>query len=163
MKSKQWVFALVPVKSEPKENFTCLNINPCYMATKLAFTLSLFILYSCGLKTGNKTVNLLQGTYKGQFIRSSPLARYAPSNVTLTFTGNKFYGESDKTNYPAICSGTFKLTGNEIVFTNECIWTADFDWTYILKDKFTIHIDGDKLEMTKSIGDNTDHYALTLQ
>lgn len=121
------------------------------------------LFYSCSPRNINNTEVLLQGTYKGVFTRSSPLARYAPSNVTITFTDNKFTGDSDKPNYPAICNGTFKVTGSEVEFLNECMWTADFDWSYILKDKFTLRTDGDKMELIKTVGDNTDHYTLTLQ
>lgn len=134
------------------------------------FTLYATILlapFSCGHKNINKSADsndgLPPGTYKGVFTRSSPLAKYASSNVTLTFMENKFSGESDQKNYPAICNGTFKVIGSEIEFTNECIWTADFDWTYILKDKFKLRRDGDKIEMIKSEDGHTDQYTLTLQ
>ena len=104
-----------------------------------------------------------EGTYKGHFIRSSPLAKYASSNVTITIKGNTFYGESDKLNYPAICRGTFKVMGNTIELENECLWTADFDWSYILKGEFEFTMTDGKLEMKRSHDDNTDHYSLQLQ
>ena len=66
-------------------------------------------------------------------------------------------------NYPSICNGTFKVSGNSIEFINECMWTADFDWSYILKEKYEFSLIGNRLEMTKTSGDNTDHYTLTLQ
>ncbi|MBA4055857.1 MAG: hypothetical protein C0490_14170 [Marivirga sp.] len=135
----------------------CRNI----VSITLYMAIFLCMSFSCGQKNMNKTEGFPQGRYKGVFTRSSPLAKYASSHVTLTFTENKFSGESDQRNYPAICNGTYRVTGSEIEFTNECMWTADFDWTYILKDKFYLRIDGDKMELTKSEGDHTDQYTLT--
>lgn len=129
----------------------------------IALAIGVLMLFSCSHKKVNKTYGIPAGTYSGQFIRSSPLARYAPSNVTITFVGNSFSGVSDKINYPAICNGTFNISGKTIEFENECIWTADFDWSYILKEKFEFNMVGGKLEMTKVSGVNTDHYTLVLQ
>ncbi len=133
------------------------------MNAKIFLIAMLLAFVSCEYKNTNKTNTAPQGTYKGQFIRSSPLARYAPSDVTITFAGNTFTGESEKPNYPAIGKGTFKVNGQDIVFTNDVMWTAEFDWSYILKDKWELNMIGDKLEMTKKVGDTTDHYSLTLQ
>jgi len=118
---------------------------------------------SCQENDVNKTRALLQGTYTGQFIRSSPNAKYAPSSVTLTFTVGRFSGESDKIKYPAICHGTYKLRGQNIEFQNECPWTAEFDPSYILSGEFRLYVDGDKLEMIKYRDSHTDYYKLTLQ
>ena len=111
----------------------------------------------------NKNTNLTLGTYKGQFIRSNPNSKFAPSNITLTFTCDKFSGESDKEKYPAICNGTYKITGQEIEFFDACAWTADFDWTYILNGKFTLTTDGRKVEMRRSQNGQSDSYKLELQ
>jgi hypothetical protein len=133
------------------------------MKNSIVFGIILLILSSCGHKNVNKESSKIEGVYKGQFLRSSPLARYAPANVTITFTGNKFEGESDRENYPEICHGTYNLKDSEIEFTNACMFTAQFDWSLILKDKYQITIDGNKLEMTKTVNDTTDHYTLILQ
>jgi hypothetical protein len=133
------------------------------MRIRIGLTILFFTFFSCGYKASHTMAKLPQGTYKGQFIRSSPLARYAPSEVTITFSENKFSGQSDKVNYPAIGSGAFRVVGNEIEFVNENMWTADFDWTYILKEKFKMIFDGKRLEMIKSSDDHTDQYTLILQ
>ncbi len=96
------------------------------------FASLLLIFVSCENDDIIPVVEVPIGTYNGHFIRSSPLGKYAPSNVTLSFTADRFTGESDKIKYPAICNGTYKITGQEIEFINECAWTAEFDWTYIL-------------------------------
>jgi hypothetical protein len=121
------------------------------------------LLISCEYNDINNNTDLTLGTYKGQFISSNPYAKFAPSNITLTFTPDKFSGESDNAKYPAICNGTYKITGQEIEFFNACPWTADFDWTYILNGKFTLTTDGRQLEMRRSQNGQSDYYKLELQ
>ena len=121
------------------------------------------ILSSCENDDINEKTELTPGTYTGHFIRSSPSAKYAPSNVTLTFTAHSFTGGSDMKKYPAICSGTYKITKQEIEFFNDCHWTAEFDWSLILNGKFKLNIDGRQLEMTRHSNGQTDYYNLKLQ
>ena len=118
---------------------------------------------SCENNDINKNTVIPIGTYKGQFVRSSPYSKYSPSNVTLTFTADRFSGESDRINYPAICNGTYKIVGQEIEFTNDCAWTAEFDWSYILSGEFQLKSDSIQLEMTKYSNGQTDYYKLVLQ
>ncbi|WP_144266300.1 hypothetical protein [Pontibacter ummariensis] len=108
----------------------------------------------------------LNGTYTGYFVRaSSPSADYARANVTLTLDNGKFSGSSNMPYYPAICRGTYSLSGHEIQFQNECFWTANFDWTYILDGSFRLSLDGDKLTITKQLEGSSiiDTYALEKQ
>jgi hypothetical protein len=118
---------------------------------------------SCEYNEINKNTFFPLGTYKGQFSRSSPYIKYSPANVTLTFTKDGFSGESERIKYPAICHGTYTVTGNEIEFTDNCAWTDEFDWSYILHGKFQLTVDSSRLEMTKSSSGYTDHYRLELQ
>lgn len=60
---------------------------------------------------------------------------------------------SSKPKYPAICEGTYSLSGQAIEFVNQCAWTAEFDWTYILSGTFTIQKEGDELLLIRSYGD----------
>lgn len=125
------------------------------------FLITVFI--SCEYNDITKNTEFPLSTYKGQFVRSNPYAKYAPSNVTLTFTADRFSGESDMIKYPAICNGTYKIIGQEIEFANDCAWTAEFDWSYILKGKFKLKVDSTQLEMTKYSNGQTDYYKLRLQ
>lgn len=129
---------------------------------RISTALLLLLFFSCGSKLMKNTTTFPEGTYKGQFIRSSPLARYAPANITLTFKGNKFSGTSDRSNYPAICEGTFEVKDKYIEFKNDCSFTADFDWSYILKGSFEFTWQEGTLEMTRKTGDTTDHYSVVL-
>jgi hypothetical protein len=118
---------------------------------------------SCEDENQKELMAIVPGIYKGQFIRTSPYAKYAPSDVTLEFTSNRFSGQSEVTNFPAICSGTFSVEGTEISFENECFFTADFDWTLILNGTYQLKVTGSKLEMTRVQNEITDKYIPTLQ
>lgn len=111
--------------------------------------LAILTLLSCE-EAEKVSVGPLAGTYEGIFFRTSPGAKYETSDVTLSFEGNAFEGSSNIAKYPAICHGTFTLTVNEIDFNNLCVWTAEFDWSYILSGNFNITRNGDEIIMTRN-------------
>ena len=127
----------------------------------LLLTAILFIA-SCDQKE-TVTPELVDGTYVGIFGRSSPNAKYASAKVTLTLNNGAFTGSSDITNYPAICSGTFKILGETVEFSNNCMFTANFDWTYILNGSFNLKIEENKIYLTRSYGEVHDRYELEKQ
>lgn len=104
---------------------------------------------------------LKEGTYTGSFYRSSPSATYEASDVSITFRKNRFEGSSSVAKYPAICSGSYIVQEQEIEFVNECLWTAEFDWSYILFGKFTLTFEGDQMLLSRSYGEGgSDIYIL---
>lgn len=86
----------------------------------------------------SKTVNeqFPEGTYIGTFQRTIALGDEQVSNVILTFSEGKWSGQSDLLNYPALCHGLYTIENNKIVFTNDCAWTANFDWSLILSGEY---------------------------
>jgi hypothetical protein len=64
-----------------------------------------------------------------------------------------------------LCSGTFQSNvANEITFFESCTWTADFDWTLILDNKYNLKISGNVYVFSKDYGNGTkDIYTLTKQ
>lgn len=105
---------------------------------------------------------LTEGSYVGVFTRTDPVAKYQPSNVAITILGDQFEGSSSIRNYPAICEGRFGTDGRVVDFKNDCIFTADFDWTYILNGTFTLRTERNTLILTKSYGGGRyDTYTLT--
>jgi hypothetical protein len=95
------------------------------------------------------TLKSLNGTYKGTFSRVS--VSRTPSNVTLNFSDDTWSGESSEIKYPALCNGTFELNGNKVTFKNNCVWTAEFDWTLILNGEYSIKSTGNNsIEIVKS-------------
>jgi hypothetical protein len=121
------------------------------------------LLASCEYEQADKLAAVKPGVYKGQFIRSSPYAKFSPAQVTIEFTGDRFTGQSDVIKYPAICSGTFRVEGNEIIFNNECFFTADFDWTLILQGNYQYQVKDNQLEITRIQNEVTDRYVLVRQ
>jgi hypothetical protein len=116
------------------------------------------------IKDSATATTIPNGTYTGTFIRTSPNAKYAPSKVTLTINGNRFTGTSEISNYPAICSGTFKVEGAKLHVTNECMFTADFDWTYIFNQQYDIEVSGNELRISRDYGGGTfDRYVFVKQ
>ncbi|HYF66529.1 MAG TPA: hypothetical protein VD884_00270 [Ohtaekwangia sp.] len=116
---------------------------------------------SCDNSDTMKVVSL-HGTYEGVFFRTTNGSRDQTSYVTVTFDENKFEGSGSIVKYPAICNGTYTLAGNEVEFVNLCVWTADFDWSFILSGKFTITKNGNEIILTRQINNDVrDTYKLT--
>ncbi len=130
------------------------------MNAKLLAVICLFLM-SCDTGMYGDGV-LTEGTYVGVFTRMDPVAKYQPSNVTITVTGDRFEGSSSIRNYPAICEGRVRSDGRSVEFENECVFTADFDWTYILNGTFQASTERKTLILTKSYGGGRyDTYHLT--
>lgn len=124
----------------------------------------IILLFATCNKTIESTNVIPDGVYEGTFTRTSPHARYASAKVSIEFKNGSFSGTSDVANYPAICSGTFKTSAQTITVENECMFTANFDWSLIFKGtyeyKFT---DGELTISKKSANDVADYYNLKKQ
>ena len=103
----------------------------------------------------------MQGSYTGSFQRMGTTNDVRVSSVTLNFSLDKWSGQSDLSKYPALCNGTYKLTGDKISFENACVWTADFDWTLILSGEYELAQQGNSVSFTKSGANYKDVYTLT--
>lgn len=120
----------------------------------LIFLGLLIIIVSCNNDDDNIPSNI-NGDYVGVFERNGNT-----SKVELTFNNGTFSGQSEIEKFPGICNGTYAISGNTIDFTNECPWTAEFDWSLILSDEWDFNMNNNILTMTKSNGDK---YTLTQQ
>ena len=108
------------------------------------------------------------GVYTGTFQRQLAFGGGDTANVTLTFSSNKWNGQSDMPKYPALCHGTYRIDKQKIIFTNDCIWTADFDGTLILGGEYTFNQSSNQLGFIRddrgpSRDTYVDVYALTKQ
>jgi len=109
-------------------------------------------------------VTTLNGTYTGTFRRYVPVEVLPISNVTVFFTSTGFSGYSDLQRYPAVCKGKYVLRRDKIDLENQCAWTAEFDWTYILSGSFDITKVQNKIVMTRRYDENHyDQYILERQ
>ncbi|MBS4070777.1 MAG: hypothetical protein KGZ90_05585 [Algoriphagus sp.] len=117
---------------------------------------------SCNEEDGQLENRFEEGTYRGTFIRNWPSGQSNTATITMTFEDNKWSGSSNIPKFPALCRGTYSITGNKITFQNECPWTAEFDWSLILSGEFTLEKSGKELEFSNynRSATFTDHYKL---
>lgn len=93
--------------------------------------------------------NIPDGVYNGTFQRQLAFGGGDTANVILTFSSNSWTGQSDIPKYPALCHGTYTIDSQKIIFTNDCIWTAEFDGTLILGGEYALSLEGDQLEFIR--------------
>ena len=135
------------------------------MKNLLLLLLLSFLSFSCLEKEEEAAAALPDGTYTGTFTRTNNVADETPkvAKVTLVVKGNTFSGSSDTPYYPAIGSGSYKINGAEATFEDENFWTANFDWTLILKGTFSLQNTNGAITLTRLQGNQTDVYQLTRQ
>lgn len=105
-----------------------------------------FVISSLGCSKTSNISSEFQGTYKGTFKRNTSSII---SNVTLNFSNTNFSGTSDVSRYPAISMGNYQVMNDSMRFSDASIWTADFDWTFILDGKYKMILKNDSLFMTR--------------
>ena len=130
------------------------------MKTVVLLAIASLLAISCD-KHDVATPSILSGNYAGTFQRERGIAKDPVANVSLTFNAANFSGTSDLTKYPAICNGRYSITADTIHFQNQCVWTADFDWSLILNGKYSFKTIGDSLEIKRVYpGQTRDIYKL---
>jgi hypothetical protein len=111
--------------------------------------LGLFVLFGTIVCCEKNTFqNNMDGHYTGTFNRGG-----ISSYVELTLGDHSFSGESDTVKFPAICNGLYSISDKKITFENQCVWTAEFDWSLILSDSWNFNFVDNELTLTNSIGD----------
>lgn len=92
------------------------------------------------------------GTYTGTFQRFSGEHAGKISMVEMNFDNGRWEGTSSIPKYPALCAGEYTLENGEITFTNECFWTAEFDWSLILSGTFKLKKTSTEMTFEKTMG-----------
>jgi len=133
----------------------------------LTFWILILLCFSC---ESPKTYpdKIPDGIYNGTFQRQLVTGDGEIANVSISFSSNNWSGQSDKPKYPALCNGTYKLEKQKIIFTNDCPWTAEFDWSLILGGEYDYVLEVTQLKITKYyqrqlFTDFNDIYTLTKQ
>jgi hypothetical protein len=116
--------------------------------TITSIALLALVLVCCQTDPGLIKADQLIGTYKGIFIRDSDTA-----SVEIKITEMSLTGSSDRTTFPAICTATYIIEGNNITFENTCFWTANFDWSLILDGLWQYQLINEHLTFTHKNGD----------
>ena len=124
----------------------------------IILTLVLFGFTGCRKQKFEKQ---LEGNYTGVFYRTAPSIDYTLAHVTLRLNQDSYTGTSDIVKYPAICNGSWETDNDVIRFTNQCPWTAEFDWTFILNGEYKYELNGSHLKIIRSYSNGTsDIYEL---
>jgi hypothetical protein len=133
------------------------------MRNLFVFAMLCWGFFSCNKNNTNPYP--LSGTYVGTFHRTGDTA--APAHVQIIFYEDSFSGTSDRAFfYPAICHGTYMVFGDSIAVQNLCVFTANFDWSFIFGGNFAFNMQADSIYITRNYGDFAympDVYALKKQ
>jgi hypothetical protein len=121
----------------------------------LCILAGIIIFVACD-KTEDAELTVSNGRYMGTFTRTG----MDTAQVSLLFRDGYFEGQSDRSNYPAICRGSFQTDDNTITFTDSCSWTANFDWSLILSGTYQASLTDGTLRIWKTNGAVTDEYVL---
>ena len=143
------------------------RINLLPIMNRLLLIIGTIILTNIGCESEHNAPDIIpDGIYIGTFQRQQAFGGGEIVQVTITFTSNTWTGQSSFQKYPALCHGTYKLDNQKITFTNDCIWTAEFDWSLILSGEFEFELSNNQLTIIRSfIGPSidtwSDYYSLT--
>lgn len=84
------------------------------------------------------------GTYVGTF-RTIVDGKMTSSEASIVFRGNQYQSLKGRG------SGKFALVDKMVRFTDENVWTADFDWGTVLNNDYQYETKGDSLILDKMI------------
>lgn len=127
---------------------------------KIRITLALstligFILLS-GCSESEEVPGLIElsGTYEGTFTVEYSNGGLSQSNpVTVSFSDNTFASTVGENRFPAGGSGKYELGVNSIIFTDDNIWTADFDWNLVLNGEYSVIVSENIITLTANKND----------
>jgi hypothetical protein len=113
---------------------------------QLAFVF-LFAFTACNDKDKIDDANL-NGTYTGTFTVEYSNGNSYSNSVTVTLNQNQYTCSSGENRKPAGGSGGYYLEGAKIVFLDENLWTADFDWNLILSGAYDLKLNDKSIEIS---------------
>jgi hypothetical protein len=107
--------------------------------------------------------NIEEGIYTGKFNVMYPSGKSFTGKTTIEIGQSTYSCMGNKKRIPAGGSGTYLVneTESRITFTDENIWTADFDWNLILTGEYDYSVDGKKLILSRK-RDDGEYYEYTL-
>lgn len=124
---------------------------------KSIFKSILFVgFFICILSCGNSDDNFsttLEGEYEGTFTVEYQNDQTFSNPVEVSFSGGEFSSSTGANRFPAGGNGAYNVENNTIQFTDENIWTADFDWNLILNGTYNYTINGNTLILSANKND----------
>jgi len=122
-----------------------------------SFCVIILICFACVTDNYSK---IPDGVYTGTFQRQLAFGGGDTAHISITFSENTWTGVSDKSNYPALCHGTYTIKNHKISFINDCEWIAQFDWTLILGGDYDFRYTDNQLNINRdNKGPATDTYV----
>lgn len=117
----------------------------------ISFFLIITLLGACSEKLN---LVILDGTYKGFFYFIPPgggQPTKSAEEISLSLSGNTYTSSAGTGRIPAGGSGKFMAQqNNKLQFTDEQVWTADFDWNMILNGNYRYELKSDSLILTRN-------------
>jgi hypothetical protein len=137
------------------------------MKTQVVLLISIVIGFAGCDKSKNTNTGIPESAYFGTFQRIATSGDAMVSNVMISLVEGKWSGQTDIEKYPALCRGSYEIKNGKVIFTNECAWTADFDWSLILSGEYEYSYNDSSLTIIKNYnnqgtGHIKDIYTLSL-
>lgn len=111
----------------------------------IAFVLTSIL--SC--KEGEISPNI-DGEYSGTFYYGTLYGTIQEAPAQLSIKNGRFSMPGTANRLPAGGKGSFAINDkNNIVFSDENVWTADFNWALILNGKYSFETKSDSLNLNK--------------
>lgn len=127
----------------PKE----ISVQPLFAHMK-TLLLSLSLLCLIGIAACQKEeLRPEDGRYSGTFSVNYGSSTQS-GQTTLELKQGRFTCSAGENHIPAGGSGTFSISDRNISFTDENIWTANFDWNLILNGTYSYRYDGKTLQLS---------------
>jgi hypothetical protein len=98
--------------------------------------------------------NPMVGTYTGIFTANYSSGEQS-GEVTLKLQEGRYTCIGNPDRIPAGGRGTYTVEEDKIIFIDENVWTADFDWNLILNGEYDYTFDGHKLIIWKDTNDQS--------
>jgi hypothetical protein len=115
--------------------------------------IAIFLVLGTFLTACEKDDLKLQGTYSGTFIYTHPASSVAPppsGPASITFSEHTYTSTGNPDKIPAGGSGTFEVTKSKsVIFKDQNVWTANFDWGLVLNGEYKYQVKGDSLYLAK--------------
>lgn len=122
------------------------------------------LILSLGCKKSTTVDVLLDGNYTGVLVitnsvKSVPVTR--PISISLKDGKFSITPGTDANLKPSGGKGTYSFKNGIGYFTDEGVWTADFDWNMILNGEYDIRSSGVDLTLRKRFSAKTDFSPAT--
>ncbi len=79
----------------------------------------------------------LEGTWKGTFsVTDTAGFTHTVEPIKVIFRGTSYTSDKGPNNMPAGGSGVYQISDNKLIFLDQNVWPANFDWTYILNGTY---------------------------